>query len=727
MSPRLTRRGFLKVGALATATTVVSGCTVNLQQVEYLQSYVKPPEEGLPGENLWYASTCRQCSAGCGIIVRVSNGRARKVEGNPLHPLNRGKLCARGQAALQELYDPDRLRNAVKQVGGRGSAQFEPVYWEDALQWLGDALGEAGPGEVAFLGGNLSSHLGWAANRFLDALGAPPVVSYTLGGEMEGSASLLEASEGLFGVSHLPIYDIAQADVVFSFGANFLETWLSPVSYSRAYGQMRRGELGKRGYLVQFESRCSSTAACADEWIRVRPGTEGLAALALGKVIADSGHGGTNAAALYEGVSLSEMSASCGVSERELERLAHIFSQVSKPVAIAGGALGAQHDTMAAVRAVHALNSTMGRFGESGGVFLPPEIGIDGFSSAAPAAFGEMSQLIEDMKAGRVRVLLIHGANPVFELPEATEFTKALSNVSLVVSFSPTVDETAVQSDLVLPDHTNLEGWGYNVVSHADRRVVSGQQPVMRPLYDTRSSVDVLLALAQRGGGKLREALPWRNEVEFLKGMVSTLPGHSSTAAWTVWRQLGGWWAEGAEWQAPSPTAKFDEPLIPVPPTFEGDPVEYPLHLCPYLSIALYDGRGANKSWLQELPDPMTTVTWQTWVEMHPETARGLGVENGDVVKVISPAGEIEAIVYVYPGIGEGVVAIPIGGGHEQYGRFARGNGSNPAQLIVVATEGKAAEFAGGATRVRIVPTGRRRSLAQLESSEGVRYLRGEH
>ena len=101
---------------MAAAASVVSGCTPSLQRSELLESYVEPPEEGLPGENLWYASTCRQCSAGCGIIVRASEGRARKIEGNPLHPLNQGKLCARGQAALQELWDPDRLQNAVQQV-----------------------------------------------------------------------------------------------------------------------------------------------------------------------------------------------------------------------------------------------------------------------------------------------------------------------------------------------------------------------------------------------------------------------------------------------------------------------------------------------------------------------------------------------------------------------------------------------------------------------------------
>ncbi len=142
----LTRRKFIQAGSVAAAATVLSGCTLNLQRIEYLESYVEPPEDALPGEDVWYASTCRQCQAGCGTIVRVSNGRPIKIEGNPRHPLNRGKLCGRGQAALQEFYDPDRLTNAVRQVGGRDSLQFEPLSWDSALNESGSAPVAARPG-----------------------------------------------------------------------------------------------------------------------------------------------------------------------------------------------------------------------------------------------------------------------------------------------------------------------------------------------------------------------------------------------------------------------------------------------------------------------------------------------------------------------------------------------------------------------------------------------------
>jgi anaerobic selenocysteine-containing dehydrogenase len=681
----------------------------------------------LPGENLWYASTCRQCAAGCGVIVRVSEGRARKVEGNPLHPLNRGKLCARGQAALQELYDPDRLKNAVRQVGGRGHHKFEPIYWDEAIQTLSAELGRAEPGAVAFLAGNPSTHLLAVAGRLLEALGSPPPLVYSLGDELHGRHALAQTSQRVFGEPTLPLFDVGQADVVFSFGANFLETWLSPVSYSRAYSQMRRGDLGKRGLLVQFEPRYSSTAASADEWVRLHPGTEGLVALAIGKIIVEEGlarAGGLEE--FYARVEVDKMAEASGVPAERLEHLARVFASVSKPVAIPGGTPAAHQDGQTSLLAVQALNLLMQRLGQPGGVFLPPESAVEGL--APVGGFTDVRALVSAMKAGKVKVLLLHSANPVFELPAASGFAEALANVPLVVSFSPTVDETAILADLVLPDHTNLESWGYHVPPLADRTIVSGLQPTMRPLYDTRSTVDVLLAAAQELGGAASAALPWSNEVDFLQEVTGDWSDGevSQDDFWAAWRQRGGWWAGGEEMRSPTLSAGLDKAASLNYPVFEGDSTNYPLNLHLYPSIALFDGRGANKSWLQETPDPMTTVAWQTWVELHPETAHGLELADEDVVRVISRAGEVQAIVYVYPGIEPGVAAMPVGQGHAEYGRYAQKRGSNPLDLLVPAADEASGALAWAATRVRIEKTGRKHSLARLEDPEGIDFLSGE-
>ncbi|HSJ52590.1 MAG TPA: molybdopterin-dependent oxidoreductase [Anaerolineae bacterium] len=727
MPKRLSRRQFLQVGALTTAAWAVSGCTVNLQRREYLESYVRPPEEGLPGQNLWYASTCRECQGGCGIIVRVSEGRARKIEGNPDHPVNRGKLCARGQAILQELYDPDRLPGAVRQVE-RGTQEFEPLYWEIALSELVAQLRDTDPGGIAFLGGSLSTHLWNVVNRFSQALSTRPPVIYGLGQSLSGQQALSQSSAQLFGSPDVPFYDIANAEIVYSFGANFLETWVSPVLYSRAYGEKRRGNLGQRGLLAQFESRLSSTAASADEWVTVRPGTEGLAALGLGRLLVDGGllAVGEEFAGLYEAVNMDQVVEVTGVRIETLLRLARIFASVPDVLAIPGSTLAAQEGGAEAMAAVQSLNLLAGRLGQPGGVYLPPVPPGDAFAPAPLSTYADLEALIADMAAGRVQVLMVHGTNPVFELPPGSGFVEALQNVRLVVSFSPTVDETAAVADLILPDHTTLEGWGYHVPVVADRTAVSSQQPIMRPLYQTRATVDVFLAVAAELGGELGQALPWANEVDFLTETLAELGDGAATpeAFWANWRRQGGYWTDAPELRAPVLPGALAAPLqVSLPDAVEED---FPFSLHLYPSVTLFDGRGANKSWLQEAPDPMTTLMWQTWIEIHPDEARELGLEDGDVVRVISPTGEVEALVYRFPALARGVVAMPIGRGHEHYGRFARNMGTNPLLLLAPAGNESGA-LTWASTRVRLEPAGRRQDLSRFESPVGVEYLLEEH
>lgn len=700
-----------------------------------LEPYVSPPEETLPGKATWYASTCRQCSAGCGIIVRTINGRAKKIEGNPNHPLNRGKLCARGQAGLQVLYNPDRLKSPVSQTGGRGSKKFEPLYWSDAMELLADKVTTLGnPTRLAFLSGLMPDHLHYLVNRWLKAIGAPPPIMFDLLTALEGRLATIQASEKLFGVPQYPVYDIQNADVIFSFGANFLETWGSPVSYNHAFGEFRQGQSGGRGFFVQFEPRLSATAASADEWVPLRPGTDGLVALAIGRIIIENNLGTVGAftqkeASLYQDVEVGALAEASDVPVEKLERLANIIASANRALVIPGGYPLGQQNGLVAFQAIQALNLILRRYGQRGGVFLSSPVPVNTLPSAPPPdSFSSMQNLINRMQAGEIDLLLIHGSNPVFELPAAVGFAEAIRQVPYIISFSSFVDETTVWSDLILPDHTYLEGWGYQVPSPGtDRPIVSSQQPIVQPLYDTRSTADVILALAARQGGSIAEALPWADEVLFLEDASGALFGSSLSAFspksagafWSAWRQNGGWWSEGELRQEPEPIGFPDNPLPSEHPQFEGGQDEFPLHLYPYASLGLSDGRGANLPWLQEMPDPMTTARWGTWIEINPQTAHGLGVEDNDVVRVISPHGEIEATVVVFPGIRPDVVAIPIGQGHTESGRYAKGRGSNPMDILAPASDQATGALAWGATLVRVIPTGRKYNLARLESLHG--------
>lgn len=720
----------MKLGAGA---TVATGLGVAARNV-VIEPFVRPPEDVLPGQATWYASTCRQCPAGCGIVVRVINGRAKKIEGNPLHPLNRGKLCARGQAGLQVLYNPDRLQSPVRQSGGRGSRQFEPLYWDDALKLMAEKLSAlSDPSRLAFLGGSMPDHLSRLSTLLCNALGAPPPVLFDLHSALEGRATAARLSEAFFGAAELPVYDVARAEVVLSFGANFLETWMSPVAQSYDYGLLRQGQFGGRGFFVQFEPRLSATAASADEWIPVRPGAEGHVALAIGRIIVEErlGHVGSRRpfSIMYQDVDVGGMAEASQVPAETLHRLARVFSDADQAVAIPGGYLAGQTNGLASMLAVQSLNVLAAQIGREGGVFLSHPSPAASLPQAAPVhSYQDMADLIARMKAGEVDLLFIHGANPIFELPAASGFAEAIARVPFVVSFSPFVDETAVQSDLILPDHTYLESWGYQVPAPGtERPLVSSQQPVVAPLYDSRATADVLLALAARLGGGVAQALPWSDEVAFLQSAVSELSSSSLSAFaaetpagfWARWRQSGGWWSEKEIPREPEVTAVVKSTLRVTEPQFEGDPQVYPFHLYPYPSIAISDGRGANLPWLQETPDPMTTASWGTWVELSRETARSLGVGDNDIVRVSSAFGSLEAPVIVYPGLRPDVIAIPVGQGHTDYGRFAHQRGSNPVALLAPLTDPDTGALAWGATRVRVEPTGRHKELARVESLEG--------
>ncbi|UCC63839.1 MAG: molybdopterin-dependent oxidoreductase, partial [Anaerolineae bacterium] len=345
---------------------------------------------------------------------------------------------------------------------------------------------------------------------------------------------------------------------------------------------------------------------------------------------------------------------------------------------------------------------------------------------ARPAfsSFGVAQELIDRMQAGEIQALLVHGANPAYKLPEKARFVEALARVPFVASFAPIVDETAVQADLILPDRTYLESWGYDVASPAfELPVVGSQQPVVTPVFDSRSTADVLLTIA-RGIPAAAQALPWADEVAFLKEVVGQLSagaagGSGLEVLWSRFLQHGGWWPNSAP-AATLPLSTASKPIQVTPPQFQGDEQEYPYFLHLYLSNLLDDGRGASQPWLQGSPDPMTTISWQTWVELHPDTAQKLGVKDGDIVQVTSPEGELEAPVCVYPAIRPDTIAIPLGQGHTDCGRYARGRGSNPMQLVGTGTDATGNSLAWSALRVKVRPTGEKVALALFENKEGV-------
>jgi anaerobic selenocysteine-containing dehydrogenase len=717
MTRKLSRRAFIKTAGIgAAASAVLTGCGPASRYV-LREPYTRMPEYTYNGQSTFYATTCRECPAGCGTVVRTEQGRALKVEGNPNHPVNLGKTCARGQVALQGLYNPDRIKNPLKS-NQRGSGDFSDLNWDDGIKLVQEALESISPTQVAFLMGMAPDHLYDLVYELTQGLGAPPPLRYGAHEIFDARRTLINATQRLFASSNLPFFDLSNADVTFSFGANFLETYLSPLAYSRGFAQMRRGKAGRRGFLVQFEPRLSQTAATADEWVAVAPGSEGSVALAIGLLAAQIRGGAIPNAFL--GVNIDEVATLSGIPAAELQRLAEIFATASHPLAIPGGGLAGCSNGLEATQAVMALNTLVGNLGVPGGMYLIPPSPVHSQTPISPASIVEVNRLIDRMRRGEVQVLFIHGINPAFELPAGLGFTDALSSVPLVVSFSTFPDETSMEADYILPDHSALESWGYQKAPVADRRVISGLQPVVAPFYDTRATADVLLAAVQAIGGNLAAALPYQDEFEYIQNSLIDLVTQDGIynapeirSFMAQFQQFGGWWAAEPELEIPDGAHALSQPLSAPLASFDGSG-EY--HLLPYMSPVFGDGSGANKPWLQEIPDPTTTVMWNTWVEINPETAVELHLEHGDVVRLTSPMGELEAPVYLYPGIPPELLAVPFGQGHTAFGRYAQGRGANPVHQLSLVFNG-ADDLAFGSTMVAIEKTGRNQPLSRLESS----------
>jgi anaerobic selenocysteine-containing dehydrogenase len=710
MSESISRRKFLKLTGLGAAATVLTGCGPAARYV-VRRPYFDMPEYGQVGKSTYFATTCAECPAGCGLIVRTFEGRAIKAEGNPSHPVNRGKLCSRGLVGVQGLYNPDRIQ-APGQRTRRGEATLAKLEWDAALEVVSQALNAGGEG-VAFYLGLAPDHLYDLVSELCQAIGAPAPLRYSALGMFDGRATLAEASRQVYGVTGLPYFDLGGSDLVLSFGANFLETWLSPVSYTRAFSQFRRSAPPQkgRGYLISFEARRSQTSGVADEWYPLVPGSEGQVAEALTSLLGEKGWGNLGEIAHAD---VDAAASAAGLTREQLEHVADLVVAAAHPLFLPGGNAAGHAGGLAVARAILAMNQAAGNQGQPGGVYpgaTPTDEASLGFSTAS-----DVQALVARMNAGQVKTLFVHGANPVFDLPAGLGFREALANVPQVISFASFPDETAEMSDYVLPDHTPLEAWGYQrILAGADRPVYAGLQPVVVPLYDTRATADVLLA-----AGKL----PYHDEVDFLQQKLApllnvaggTVEAGEIATFWTRYLQLGGWWTAEAQPGAAASSEAAAEPLAglqPVTPAADGQ-----FHLVAF-PTQLGDGSGANRPWLQETPNPSTTVTWNTWLEVNPATADALGLKDDDVVMVKSAVGQLEAVVYRFPAIRPDTVAMPFGQGHTALGRWAEGRGANPAELLG-SQANEAGDLAFADTLVTITPTGKRRPLSRIESQVGV-------
>ncbi len=707
----INRRDFLKfmgLGGVGAAT--LSGCdmptTVTLEEgKEEVVSYLAPEEYSIPGIGVWFASTCQQCPSGCGVHGRVREGRVLKLEGNP-NALNGKGLCQMGQASLQGHYNPDRIMQPMARKGG----SLEPVSWEEAWKLMQEKVSGVAQGRSAWFTGTVSGHQGKLLAALNKAWGSKEHYVYEAINNTVGET----VNEAVLG-DPAPTYRLDKAKAVLSFGADFLGTWMSPVHFSREYVKFRTGD---RGVLIQVEPKMTLTGANADLWVAARPGTEGVIALGIANVLLTKhqakGNGLSQSAldeiAKYDVNKVTEIT---GVGGDTLVRIANYLKDNSPSLVLSGESAHNHANGYQNAMAAMMLNVLLGNVGKT----------IEASNSMAfndlKAKRGNSRALLDFAKAveaDKYDVVFMMGANPVYTAPDHLAFKEKLAKVPFKVALSMFPDETTMAADLVLPLSSPYEEWGTHVAPYQPKKAaISVSQPLMKPLSaDTVSLGDMLLSMLKYHNVEAYKK--YDDYYAYLREALNAMPGSVKGG-----KSDDEFWSDSVQQgfiSAPTSGGSLKVGLGDVSQSGYQASSDFPFHLVPSSNQTMYDGRNANLPWLQEAPDQISKVFWDSWAEIHPKTAAKLGVKEGDFIRIESDQGTIEVQVYIFKGVHVDVVAVPMGRGHEEYGRYAKGVGVNPLKILSPAVEGKSGELATHATRVRVSKTGRSAEMPRLGGSE---------
>lgn len=809
----ITRRRFLGL------TGAAAGITLLPSELAELVGLASHPEERWPGPGVetWTNTVCQLCTGGCGLRVRMLDGWPVRVKGNPTHPINRGGICLKGAASLQSLYDPDRIRRPLKRVGERGEGKWEEISWEQALGEITPVLTRLRearrPESLVVMGGQFRGQMGAIWQRFLAAYGSPNYLSPSA--SCATSDTILWLTQGVR--SHVG-YDLERTNYLLDFGVGLLEASWSPVWQMRAFADLRQGRPGQHVKIVHVDPRFSITAAKADEWLPIRPGTDGALALGIAHVLVseklcdqafldertlgfddwvdDAGkrHEGFSTMVLRD-YPPSRAAKITGIEESRISRIAREFAEYRPAIAMGDRGVLRYSNGFYTRWAIHCLNALVGSVDAPGGVLVPPEIPftplpplppdpvaeagrgrqrLDGAGSpGAPLASSVIERLPEAIRTGvpyPVEALFMYYTNPLFSLSESLGMRDALERVPFIVDFTPYMDESAQMADLILPDHNFLERWQDDPTPpNVPFPVLGIRQPVRPALYDSQATSDVIFRLAKSLGGPVAAAFPWESTEAFLKERVQGVyeagrgkigappewpwmpeeeeetPPASYDEFWTKLLERGAWYEPEyvyGDWKRvlATPSGRFefysqnlrallttaskrvgafdpafmtqrprgDGAYLPrfEPPEPLGDPEDYPLVLNVFRPLSLMGGRTANIPYLLERAGHRLQSHWETWIEIHPDTAHRYGITDESFVWVESPLGKVKARARarLQPGALEGVVSMPFGLGHKEGGRWGKGIGANPNPILGATLMSVTGESVSRLTRVRIKP-----------------------
>ncbi len=661
---KYSRRGFFKAMGLSVSAATLASC--RRAPVENIIPFLTQPEDAKPGAAIWYASTCGACPAACGLLVKTRDGRPIKIEGNGVHPVSSGGVCAIGQASVLTLYDAARAHQPV--------SSGKPVKWRDLDRTVRDGLRRVSSSNraIRLVTTPYAGPSGEAAiARFLAVYPTAQRVSHDpLGGSAIAAAHLVT-----HGVRVIPVYKLDQARVIVSFAADFLGAWIQPVAHTKQYASGRDpSRSGAMSRHFQLEPNFTLTGSNADVRASLAPSdiVPALAQLAkrLGADVPDRGPAQLPAAVL------DRVAAELGEAR-------------SASVLLCGS------DDIAAQCLTNAINEALGNYGTTialtSGVALPDSQSVD--------------ELIGELRKGEVGAVVVIGTNPVYSHPDGAEFGERLSKVELTVATSDRPDETASRVQHLAPDHHYLESWGD---SEPELGVLGLFQPAVAPIYDTRSAFESLLTWAGEGKAYY-DFVRNRWEAEVFPAVAELPPSFGEFWDGSVRTGLARYTAKPLE-------ASFrPESLAEV---FANRPAGKPaegFELVLHPSNSLRDGTLGNNGWLQELPDPVTKVTWGNVASISREAAGSLGVRDGDVVLVREGDRQLKLPALIQPGMHPRVVSIGLGYGRTQVGLVGNGVGANG--FLLARGDGRAALSHAG---IAVEATGEKAALARTQTHDSM-------
>ena len=667
---KVDRRSFLGLGLGAVAGVAVSPIGIKLTDDSsiWTQNWPWTPVP-VDGEVMYESSVCSLCPGSCGISVRKIDDRPVKIEGLAEYPVNDGGVCLHGIAGLQYLYDPARVKTPLKKNGDK----FEKISWDDAISLVAGKLSDlrktGSPEKLACIADKDQGSVSGLFQRLLKTFGSPNF--YT----MPSLESYLEVTaQALHGEGKTIGFDLENSDFILSFGAGIIEGWGSPVNCFKANASRKE----RHAKLYQIEPRLSNTAANADKWIPIKPGTEADLALGICAVILKSNLFDSNATARFRGgfnkfaamlkkdYSPSKTAQITGVKAADIEKIATLFAKAKMPVAVFGKGRGDGAQSLKELAAVHTLNCLVGNINKKGGAFVQPkseylEFPDESMDSIANAGFAKtktgryVNQLIEKINASSqpvVETLFVYNANPCFSLHDPKSVKKAIGKIPFVVSFSSFLDETAKEADIILPNHIFLERLE-DVPSCAGlaKSVVGLTKPVVQPVFNTKNVGDAVILIAKALEGSIAQSFEWESYDECLENVTAGIWNSLSEEGYAVI-------SEGPPKGSAAVNVSF---LADNPATVQAQG-DYELTLIPIDNMRLISAGAAASPFAVKTVSDKVLKGMDIVVEINPLTAKGL--KDGGFATLTTPMGTARVMVNLNEGMMPGAIGMVEGLGH---------------------------------------------------------------